>query len=138
MKLLEDEVAAALRKIQKRTYKVVGQKQRCFLCPFRTFERKVRLVTHIKKYHTEDNHFCASGTKQLKCVFAMRDNDMLQSKEADGYLERSSLMLRKTVKPALSKKVVVPFLDPTDVKSNLVRIIYMVRLRNVLVSALKK
>jgi hypothetical protein len=66
------EVAAYTRSLQKRltrgTAVEVDGAYNCELCPFRSFDRKSRLVDHVKRYHDAKCQFVCSGTKQLKAL----------------------------------------------------------------------
>jgi hypothetical protein len=79
-----------------------GSQFRCHLCPWRTFRWKSRVLHHISKYHSEENQYVASGTKQLKVITALYDHDATFAEEYKGkYLARSALLLRSTVKPGI-------------------------------------
>ena len=72
---------------------------RCPACPFRCFDRIPRVTQHLHKYHTIDNQFCCSGTKQIRVVLALHDSDMHR---LANYIARSADVIRRLVKPALS------------------------------------
>ena len=73
----------------------------CALCPFRSFDRLSRLSAHLKQYHTAEQQFVCSGTKQLKVVVALYDNDCCTLGSSGGYLRRSASCIRTTVVPPL-------------------------------------
>jgi len=78
---------------------------RCPLCPFRTFfggGHRARCVDHIRKYHSLANQFCCSGTKQIKVIAAIHDNDKLQGLTTGKYLERSAQIMHSCVKPPVA------------------------------------
>ncbi|CAK0792945.1 unnamed protein product, partial [Prorocentrum cordatum] len=97
-----------------------GSQSRCILCPFKEFDEsspkvKRNLLTHLCNYHNPERksqrtgdrqmgfgNYVASGTKQMKMVFAMFDSDRCQGKSQGRYLERTAQMLRESVKPALA------------------------------------
>ena len=76
--------------------------KRCPLCPFRKFNRAARLLHHINTYHTEQRQYLCSGTKQLKVVCALFDNDQIASQKGSRYMSRSAEILRATVSPPLA------------------------------------
>lgn len=43
----------------------------CLLCPFRTFDRRDRLQTHISKYHTEDRLFVPNSRTKAQWHVAL-------------------------------------------------------------------
>jgi len=75
---------------------------RCTLCPFRMFDRRTRLLHHLRTYHGSAQQHCCSGTKQLKVVVALHDEDKLTSSTSGEYLARSAALMRQTIKPPLS------------------------------------
>ncbi|CAE7205271.1 unnamed protein product [Symbiodinium sp. CCMP2592] len=78
---------------------------RCPLCPFRSWSRHnaCRVLVHIRKHHTSTKQYSASGTKQIKLVLALHDQDKLEGMPAAcNYLRRSADMIRDTVRPPLS------------------------------------
>lgn len=77
---------------------------RCLLCPFRAFDRKAQLLTHLQRYHNRKQQYCASGTKQLRLVLALHDADQLQRQCGKNYLQRSAMCLRSSIRPMLSTK----------------------------------
>ena len=57
------------------------------------------------KHHVKANAFVASGTKQLRVICALYDNDMFSRKSVStDCLKRSASVMRKQVVPALSRK----------------------------------
>ena len=74
----------------------------CTLCPFRTFDRRTRLLHHLRTYHSSAQQHCCSGTKQLKVVVARHDEDKLTCNPPGEYLARSAALMRQTIKPPLS------------------------------------
>lgn len=75
----------------------------CPLCPFRRFARKSRLVQHIRVHHTARRQYVCSGTKQMKVVAALFDDDRLIGRPLKNhFLERSAAILRRSVQPPLS------------------------------------
>ena len=57
------------------------------------------------KHHVKANAVVASGTKQLRVICALYDNDMFSRKSVTtDYLKRSASVMRKQVVPALSRK----------------------------------
>ena len=71
-----DSYAAAIQE-QSGAYFGTG---RCKLCPWRTFEKRAHLLSHVKKHHSERKRWCASGTKQLRVLVSMYDNDSLRER----------------------------------------------------------
>ena len=74
-----------------------GQDKRCALCPRRNFDSATRVLSHIREYHTADQKFCPSGTKQLKTTQALYDHDRTCFALGGGYLKRSAAMLSAAV-----------------------------------------
>jgi len=71
-KYMAAEVAAYKSALQKRRVRNSGCEvdglYKCELCPFRTFDRKSRLVDHVSGYHNAQCQYVCSGTKQLKVL----------------------------------------------------------------------
>ena len=77
-------------------------KHRCPLYPFRAFgDRKQRVEQHLAKHHVAKAQYCPSGTKQVKLVLALHDEDCMQSRDCQNYLRSSAELLRMTVCPPL-------------------------------------
>ena len=104
MQALEKEVAETRGSLRPGQLRGCGLARSCPLCPFRSFGFKQlgRLQDHMAKHHTQQKQFCPSGTKQLKLVLALYDNDQLCGRQgAASYLARSAAILRTTVKPPI-------------------------------------
>ena len=104
MQALEKEVATTLSILRPGQLCDGSKIRRCPLCPFRSFDRKQlgRLKDHVSKHHTKRKQFCPSGTKQLKLVLALYDNDQLCARKGPpSYLARTAAIMRDTVKPML-------------------------------------
>jgi len=71
-KYMAAEVAAYKSALQKRRVRNSGCEvdglYKCELCPFRTFDRKSRLMDHVSGYHHAQCQYVCSGTKQLKVL----------------------------------------------------------------------
>lgn len=68
----------------------------CPLCPKRAFQRQHRVVNHLQRYHDAKHRYTPSGTKQLRIIIALRDDDVLRGfAHRNGYLERSAKLMRK-------------------------------------------
>lgn len=69
-KVMAVEIREYMTTIRKSTMKSAvscsSGSLRCELCPFRSFDRRNRLIDHVTRYHTEQSQFVCSGTKQLK------------------------------------------------------------------------
>ena len=77
----------------------------CPLCPFRSFARKVALLHHLREHHSDRRQFVCSGTKQLRVVAALFDDDCLSGRTAQNrLLQRSAEILRQSVKPPLCRR----------------------------------
>ena len=103
--LLLQSLAEEIRKLSPTRGQQTKQIQplRCPACPFRMFNRKDQLRTHMQRHHTRKQQFCCSGTKQLRIVLALHDADQLLGKTKEtNYLQRSAELLRASVKPNLS------------------------------------
>ncbi len=75
-----------------------GSSFRCPFCPFRKFSRGCRVMEHIRKYHQKKRQFCCSGTKQLRVVQALFDDDQLKGLATKPrYLRRSAAVLRNSL-----------------------------------------
>jgi len=81
-------------------------KVRCFFCAERAFQSIGRRNKHLSLYHTPKQQFVASGTKQMKMICAMFDEDVLNHEPLQPtYLQRSARLLRESIIPRLSEKV---------------------------------
>ncbi len=75
-----------------------GSSFRCPFCPFRKFSRGCRVMEHVRKYHQKKRQFCCSGTKQMRVVQALFDDDQLKgSATKPRYLRRSAAILRNSL-----------------------------------------
>ena len=107
LQCLEQEV----REVQKPktiTKADARNRVRCPMCPFRSWQKKNghRVLDHIRQYHTARQQYAASGTKQLKLVIAMHDQDRLQGRPPAGdYLRRSADMMRSSIRTPLPEGV---------------------------------
>ena len=78
-----------------------GRFHRCPLCPFRHFSHPGRVAEHVQRYHTAKRQFSCSGTKQIRIIQALFDDDQLRNvPPAARYLRRSAAMLRASVSQA--------------------------------------
>ena len=103
LKSLGAEVQRFLRK--ERHVPSESGEYRCPFCPRRSFDRATRLVTHVRTYHSRSKQHVASGTKQLKVIIALHDNDQLLEKDCTAaYLARSATMLEDQLGVCLSAK----------------------------------
>ena len=78
----------------------------CPFCPRRTWDktRSGRVVTHVKNHHTRAKQFVASGTKQLKLVIALHDQDQCERKAGGRYLARSAALMSAHLDDSVSSK----------------------------------
>ena len=89
LSLLEAEVNRTLETLSKRTRASSQTRFDCNFCPFRSFREKGRLVTHLRLHHTRREQYCCSGTKQVKVITALWDNDScVLGKVGTDYLAR--------------------------------------------------
>lgn len=103
LRSLSVETQRALREVLRRDGRLSEQDQVCPLCPFRRFERRARLVHHLRAHHTASRQFVCSGTKQVRVVAALFDDDSLTGRSVQNrLLQRSAEILRRSVTPALS------------------------------------
>ena len=94
--LLQQEVFCALNSSRPAVSRHI-----CKLCPARSFPRADRLQHHLRAYHVEKRQYCCSGTKQLRIIQALFDNDQVSNRACKpGYLQRSARLLR-TCAPGL-------------------------------------
>ncbi|CAE7650574.1 unnamed protein product [Symbiodinium sp. CCMP2592] len=77
----------------------VGGKHACRLCPFRIFNKKTGLLTHVRKYHTDINQYVCSGTKQIKVILALHDHAAGLQLSVCHYLQESARLMAATVVP---------------------------------------
>ncbi|CAE7810987.1 unnamed protein product [Symbiodinium sp. CCMP2592] len=101
---LKKEVESLLKQ-QTQLRQGADGRVRCPLCPFRSWSwhNRCRVKKHVREYHSARKQYCASGTKQLKIVIALHDQDMLQGTTTTcAYLRRSAEVLRSTIVPSLS------------------------------------
>jgi hypothetical protein len=61
-----------------------------------------RIRDQIRLYHVVGKQYCCSGTKQLKVIIALYDNDVLLRQSPCKLLHRSAQLLREHVVPALN------------------------------------
>jgi hypothetical protein len=110
--LVGDKILALMKKEVQDTLKSdglhrdsVSHQQVCPLCPWRQFPHKShgveRMKNHIKNYHTLSRQYCCSGTKQLKVVIALYDNDVLMRRAPLNLLHRSADIFRASVIPGV-------------------------------------
>ena len=81
-----------------------GERLICLLCPFRSFHNSnpQRLYKHVQRYHSRQKQHCASGTKQIKLVISIFDDDrLLGREERPNLLRRSAGLIRESVTPPL-------------------------------------
>ncbi len=104
--LLGNEVSEFSRDLRKDRPKTKRSNFSCSLCPFRDFKTKRRLQAHVKNYHDRRHQYTCSGTKQLKIITALYDDDCISAitKKAS-YLARSAALLRNVVKPPVPGNV---------------------------------
>ena len=101
---LSREVSAYMSRLENAAGKVFTR-NKCQLCPWRTFERRAHLLAHVRKHHVEKKRWCASGTKQLRIVVSLYDNDAVRQRDcSDTYLARSAQYIQDHVKPGASQK----------------------------------
>ncbi len=87
LRQLKREVDGTLKLLQKRVASTSRRAIRCQLCPFRTFRgggSRARCISHTKRYHREEVQFCCSGTKQIKVIAALHDDDKLREVSGGG------------------------------------------------------
>ena len=78
--------------------------QVCPLCPWRRFDKRCLLVTHVTKHHSASKRFVASGPKQLRIIASMYDADAVRNEISGKYLRRSAELLRKQLTPQCSSR----------------------------------
>jgi hypothetical protein len=107
--VLRDRLQCEVQQLQDKLKNDAGKtfpSQVCPLCPWRRFEKRCHLATHVAKHHTAQKRYVASGTKQVRILVAIREDDVVrgQSDRSD-YLARSAALLRKQVKPPVPANV---------------------------------
>ncbi|CAE7414269.1 unnamed protein product [Symbiodinium microadriaticum] len=108
LELLRQEVEAVLAKRIKPVPIEDSAMLVCPLCPFRGFgsSNPNRLYKHVRNYHDGPRQFCPSGTKQMKLLISIYDNDrLLGREERPDLLQRSATLIRQTVLPALERSI---------------------------------
>ena len=108
LELLRQEVEAVLAKRIKPFPIEDNAMLVCPLCPFRGFRSSnpSRLYKHVRNYHDGPRQFCPSGTKQMKLLISIYDNDrLLGREERPDLLQRSATLIRQTVSPALERSI---------------------------------
>ncbi|CAE7704017.1 unnamed protein product, partial [Symbiodinium necroappetens] len=70
-----------------RQLKTTSSAKKCPFCPFRTFQKNSRVQSHVRRYHAVGRQFVCSGTKQLKIVAALFDDDQISGNPGGKYLE---------------------------------------------------
>ena len=101
---LQEEVAAALANKCTRKRKRSRKSAVCALCPFRAFNRLDQLNSHIRGHHTSKRQYVCSGTKQMRVIIALWDNDQLTGRDNTRYLERSAVLLADTIGPGFDSR----------------------------------
>ncbi len=87
LNIMEAEVTKTLETLSNRSSGT--QIYSCKFCPFRLFRQKDRLLAHLRAFHNRRNQFCCSGTKQVKLIAALFDNDCcVRGKVCTDYLAR--------------------------------------------------
>ena len=100
--LLKREVEQNRRLFSKRAHTSDNARAPCPMCPFRAFQRKDRLLEHLNHKHCEGRQYVCSGTKQVKVIAALYDDDRLSGDQLRSqYLARSAALLREHVQPPL-------------------------------------
>ncbi len=105
LSLLRREVATTVKCIARRAYQGENGDFPCPLCPFRRFDRKKRLQHHLDAYHSSRTQFVASGTKQLKAITVLFDDDRLTGEPALMLQTRTAAIMRQTIAPPLQGSV---------------------------------
>ena len=79
----------------------------CPFCPFRSWPRNriQRVLAHVRQHHSRRKQFVASGTKQMKLVIALHDQDQCERKQDGQYLSRSAKVMRESLDETVSKKI---------------------------------
>jgi len=78
----------------------------CELCPFYRARSWSAMRRHLDEDHTANVHFSAAGRKMLSVVYALFDRGQMRGGSGDGrFLARAAEELRRTVRPALSARV---------------------------------
>ena len=106
LNLLDREVTQFKRTIKPSSWCRNSTYFVCALCPFRRFARKARLIQHVHKYHDRRHQFTCSGTKQVKVIAALHDNDRLyRDDKVDKYLSRSAAIMRSAILHAIPDNI---------------------------------
>lgn len=101
---MEEEVASFLQEVIDDNIRKIGGLYRCTLCPFRSFARLQQLRVHIENYHTSEVQFACSGTKQLKVILALHDDDCIRRARGCDFLFRSASLMARNCAPPLSHR----------------------------------
>ena len=81
----------------------------CPFCPLRCWDktRHSRVTAHVREYHSARKQFVASGTKQLKIIIALHDDDQCRRQPAGNYLRRSATLLSQSLDDTISTQHVL-------------------------------
>ncbi|CAE7313439.1 unnamed protein product, partial [Symbiodinium microadriaticum] len=105
---LRDEVAVFLNKKPAEVADEVRKngKAWCPFCPLRCWDktRHSSVTAHVREYHSARKQFVASGTKQLKVIIALHDDDQCRRQPAGNYLRRSATLLSQSLDDTISTK----------------------------------
>jgi hypothetical protein len=111
--IVGDQLLSLLQHEVKQTSKLrsFNPSDRCPLCPWRRFPHRfdgasaTRIRSHLDVYHKPNSQYCGSGTKQLKIVMALYDNDILMRQVPSNLLGRSAEIMRVTVQPGIQSNL---------------------------------
>lgn len=99
---LEAEIQRHVKAVKEGRASTRAGLYQCPACPFRGFDRPLRLSQHLQTYHAAKVQFCCSGKKQLRIILSLHDSDMLARRAGGKYLLRSAALMRSSINPPLS------------------------------------
>jgi hypothetical protein len=113
---VDDELFALIEKEVQTNSKLSKTKKkhdRCYLCPYKNYVGKQSaraLGNHIVRHHTKEKDFCPAGSKMLKVVKCLFDNDRcLRMRVTASYLRRAADLMRSTISTPVSTNDLLGF-----------------------------
>lgn len=102
LRALKVEVANVSKRYGVRTRRQTNAQYDCPLCPFRAFPRRQKLTAHLSRHHCARRQYVCSGTKQMRVIIALWDDDQTAGRRSDDYLARSATLIANSVQPKLT------------------------------------
>jgi hypothetical protein len=113
---VDDELFALLEKEVQTVSNLSKTKKkhdRCYLCPYKNYVGKQSaraLGNHIVRHHTKEKNFCPAGSKMLKVIKCLFDNDRcLRRRVTASYLRRAADLMRSTISTPVTSNDLLGF-----------------------------